>query len=812
MPNNLDWQIGEDTWGQHETEAPRRRPPSLRPWLLIALAVALVWSWWRVIRPADENPGLTPQPLAELTPAPVATSTPPPTLLPTPQPTASSRLYHILQTEKGTRSLVVFNPLFGSVVRRLPVGNAPQFALSPDGATLYLADFLTTTAGSTSRLRIFDTRSWTMLRQTELPNRVRWSRNAGPPALVMAPDGQALYAQRLISQTYSIDRLDPLTGEWAAAGVVEPLADDQPCDEVRFVFAAPDGRSLVDLCRSGVLHFNDLQHRAVSRTLSLPLASPQSQAPTAHPLAGAVVSPDGQFLFAVTEDGILIEVDLNAGQVVSETLLPLQAGHRVMPFQVTQTGTPATLVLGLSHGSEGEAGLASEIWFFSLETRTLVNQWVVDPPFASLAVSPDLWHGALPFSNLSVRSNDQVLVTGDPFGQQLVVYDLLTGARLHTITDSGSAWSGPVLAPAPVTPLSTQDASHERLYLVDAGSAAYEANIQIIDADSGQPMVVITTTARATKQVPEAAVSPQGDRLWLLDGGGAAEQRRLRLFDTATGEELAQRAAINPPARRTTGGWPPLLNSLDGQVLIQHMAPLSPTVRLENYIAAPPGISQQVAPPFWYQAPLCGPSQLLWRASARQYLALCQPETGPARLTVLAQDARRQPQTVTLPATLHVRSGVLSPDESILYALADGPAVLPIHLEPLLADAPVFLAIFDIVGRPLGQPVLSADGSTLYLALTFPADPLAFNTLLGTTWAVDTRTWRLTTRLGMERTFIDLGLSQDGQRLYALDATIALNAYTHNIFVFDTMRNVLIRKIPYEAVNPVRLIVAPAPP
>ena len=65
---------------------------------------------------------------------------------------------------------------------------------------------------------------------------------------------------------------------------------------------------------------------------------------------------------------------------------------------------------------------------------------------------------------------------------------------------------------------------------------------------------------------------------------------------------------------------------------------------------------------------------------------------------------------------------------------------------------------------------------------------------------------------GMERTFIDLGLSQDGQRLYALDATIALNAYTHNIFVFDTQLNVLIRKIPNEAVNPVRLIVAPAPP
>ena len=130
-PKHLDWQIGEETWGQRVTEAPRRRLPPLRPWLLILLAVALVWGWWRVIRPADVYPASTPLPATVTTPTPVAT--------PTRLPRASSRLYHILQTEKGTRSLVVFNPLLGSVVRRLPVGNTPQFTLSPDGATLYLA-------------------------------------------------------------------------------------------------------------------------------------------------------------------------------------------------------------------------------------------------------------------------------------------------------------------------------------------------------------------------------------------------------------------------------------------------------------------------------------------------------------------------------------------------------------------------------------------------------------------------------------------------------------------------------------------------
>lgn len=805
-PKHLDWQIGEETWGQRVTEAPRRRLPPLRPWLLILLAVALVWGWWRVIRPADVYPASTPLPATVTTPTPVAT--------PTRLPRASSRLYHILQTEKGTRSLVVFNPLLGSVVRRLPVGNTPQFTLSPDGATLYLADFVTTTNGTTSRLRIFDTRSWSMLRQTELPNRVRWPRNAGPPALIMAPDGLAIYAQRLISQTYTVDRLDPTTGELAASGIVEPLASTETCSEVRFVFAAANGRWLYDLCRNGVLHFNDLQRRTVSRSLSLPLApSPQSQASVTHSLAGAVMSADSQFLYTVTEDGILTEVDLSAGRVVSEVLLPLQAGHRVMPFQVAQLETPHSLVLGLSHGSEGEAGLASEIWFYNLETRELANQWVVDPPFANLAVSPDLWEVETPLSSLALHSNDQVLVTSDPYGQQLVVYNLLTGAKLRTITDSGSAWSSLVLAPAPATAQSAQATSHERLYLVDAGGPELGASVHVIDADSNQQMYAITVTYAAAMQAPEVAVTLMGDRLWLLDGAEQAGQNRLHLLDTASGLELAQMTILNRLTRRTAGGWPPLISSdLGSHVMVQHATPVSSAVWLENYLATPPGISQQVEAPFWYKTPLCGPSHLLWRASAQQLLVLCQPETGPARLTVLSLDTRRPMQTLTLPAVLQVRSGVLSPDESILYALADGPAVLPIHLEPLLADAPVPLAIFDIVGRPLGQPVLSADGNTLYLALTFPADPLAFNTLLGTAWAVDTQNWRLKTRLGMERTFIDLGLSQDGQRLYALDATIALNAYTHNIFVFDTQLNVLIRKIPNEAVNPVRLIVAPAPP
>jgi hypothetical protein len=132
-----------------------------------------------------------------------------------------------------------------------------------------------------------------------------------------------------------------------------------------------------------------------------------------------------------------------------------------MPFQVTQIETPPTLVLGLSHGSEGDAGLASEIWFYNLETQALENQWLVDPPFANLAVSPDRWDSVNPLSSALVRSNDDVLVTSDPYGQQIVIYDLATGQKLRTLSETGSAWSRLVIAPAPLVVEPDAARSHE---------------------------------------------------------------------------------------------------------------------------------------------------------------------------------------------------------------------------------------------------------------------------------------------------------------------------------------------------------------
>ncbi len=826
-PSNLDWQVGEEAWMRPDNDEPHRRGPSLHPWLLPLLIVLVVWGWWSIVRPANEVAPATPTSAPTLlatTPAPSAS----PTASPTPLLPNSSRLYHVLQTEKGTRSLLVFNPVSGRIIRRLPVGEAPQYALAPDGATLYVADFVTISGGGeSSRLRIFNTRSWMMTRQTELPHRVRWPRNAGPPALIMAPDSAALYAQRFISQTYVIDRLDPITGEIAAPGTFEALTA-AACDQRRFVFASADGRFLYDLCPNGRLHVNDLLTRRLGYSLTLPsLVSPAAPADSAE-IAGAALSPDGHALYAVSAAGLVSQVDLRAGQIVTQVQLPLLPGQRVMPYRVARIERPVSLALGLSRGSEGTAGLASEIWFYDLERQAITAQWVVDPPFASMAVSPDIWRTAPEPTEENIDSdqsdssfririamhyNDEVLVTSDPLGQQLHVYDLATGVKKRTISDVGGAWSQITLAPAPVERAVTQTAANDRLLLLDAGGADVAAGVQIIEALSGETVQTITLTRAALDTPPDMAMSPDGSRVWLLDSAAPGRLDRLRATALDAGQPPAAHDLPNPAAAASDAGRPPLLLGLpDNQVIVQQIASPGQAAWLGRFALTAEGIRPHKLSPSWQQTPPCGPAHLLWRKKTQELLALCQPTDGPAQLTILSWDDQRPPRTLTLPAALRLRSAVLTPDQSRLYALADGPTVLPIHLDDLQAEAPIYLSVFEIIGRPLGQPVISADGRTLYLALTFPADPLAYNTLLGTAWALDTQSWRISTRLGMERTFVDLTLSPDGQRLYALDATIGLNAYTHNIFVFDTARNVLIRKIPFEAVNPVRLIVAPAPP
>ena len=71
--------------------------------------------------------------------------------------------------------------------------------------------------------------------------------------------------------------------------------------------------------------------------------------------------------------------------------------------------------------------------------------------------------------------------------------------------------------------------------------------------------------------------------------------------------------------------------------------------------------------------------------------------------------------------------------------------------------------------------------------------------------AIDTQTWRVEARMGMERQMVDLAVSADGHTLYALENS------TQRVFVFDTRRNALVREFALPVINPARIHVGAAP-
>ncbi len=217
---------------------------------------------------------------------------------------------------------------------------------------------------------------------------------------------------------------------------------------------------------------------------------------------------------------------------------------------------------------------------------------------------------------------------------------------------------------------------------------------------------------------------------------------------------------------------------------------------------------------------MCGPSQLLLHAAARQLIAVCQPDAEETRVQEIrlgrGPGGQRDVLTTTLPGEQPGRAAVLSPDGSTLYVVSDGPVVTALKLGsgavagPFDLTAQTRLAFGGIItasvpGIVLGQPIVSPDGNTLYLALRYPRDTLGYNTLIGTLQAIDTQTWHVKARMGMERQIVDLAASSDGYHLYALENS------TQRVFVFDTRRHALVHEFSLPAANPVRIHVGAAP-
>ena len=809
----VDWQFAEDPerdWNtpdsDHETPATRRVRYSwvLAP-LVLVLAVVL-WRWWPAApsEPGDPVPTAVAQVTATVIESATPTVTPQPTSTPVlaalPRPT--TYLYHFDLSQQGSRGIMVLNPFTGSLVRRLSTAGFAQFAVSSDGTTLYVADaWPDSDDPAAGRLRIFETEAWELRGQARLDGRVRLRQNYGPPSLIVAPDNSALYVQRRFSDTYTIDQIDPATARLIDGPVVgpDPVTTNPLCDHLRQVFASPDNRWLYDRCGSGILQWHDLQNRSTVHSLDLTGTAMLGSASSLPGVVGATIV--GDRFYSVTSDGKVIAVDLQAGQIITRVTLPLPPGLAVMPNLVAAAGTPAYLVVGLGTPDNALRGLADTVLVIDPQTWQIVNTWNTPTPFATLAASPD----------------GELLATSDPVHEMLTVFRLTTGDRIRTINDTGMSWSTVTMAPAP----GQFALPNEQLYVLDAGSDIAAPAIVALRADTGEQVFRLETRNTADGEPPEIAVSHSGKWLWVLEGDTGTAADRLAVIDTRSGARLAEARADyrRPMAAGTT--WPPrILGGTNDNLVVQRTGQARFPVWLENYLYTPAGIRRQVEPPFIYNVPLCGPAQLLLRAVAQQLIALCQPDGDATRVQEIrlgrGPGGRRDILSTTLPGDQPARAAVLSPDGSTLYAVSDGPMVTAVKLgsgalagpydlleQSRLAFGGVITA--SVAGRVLGQPVISPDGGTLYLALRYPEDALGYNTLIGTLQAIDTQTWRVEARMGMERQMVDLAVSADGHTLYALENS------TQRVFVFDTRRNALVREFALPVINPARIHVGAAP-
>lgn len=807
----IDWQFAEDPdrdWNardsDHEPAGPRR---ARYRWVLLPLVLVfavVVWQWWPATpsEPADPSPTALAQTTITATVTFTPTATPQPTATPllAALPRATAYLYHFDLSQQGSRGIMVLDPLTGSLIRRLSTTGFAQFAVSSDGSTLYVADALPGTDDpSAGRLRIFDTQTWDLRAQGRLDHRVRLRQNYGPPSLVVAPDNSALYVQRRITDTYSIDRIDPASADLLPQRVTGPdaVTTNPVCDHVRQLVASPDNRWLYDRCGTGMLLWHDVQRQSTVHSLDLTGLASLGPASSLPPVVGAAVV--GDRLWGVTSAGKTIAVDLQAGRIITSVDVSLPPDLTVLPNMVVAAGTPTQLVLGLGNPENTLRGLADTLLIVNPQTWLVINIWRAASPFATLAVSPD----------------GELVATSDPVYETLTVARLATGDTVRSLPDTGMSWSGVAFAPAP----GTFDLPNEQIYVVDAGDAITGPAVLALRADNGELLFRLAAETTGIGEPPEIAVSHGGKWLWVLEG--AADADRLTVVDTRSGEKLATALVDHRLPMAAGSYWPPrILGGLSDNLVIQRAGRGRFPVWLENYLYTAAGIRRQVEPPFIYNGPVCGPAQLLLHTGARQLIAVCQPDDEATRVQEIqlgrGPGGRRDVLTTPLPVDQPGRAAVLSPDGSALYVVSDGPIVTSLKLgsgaiagpydlteQTRLAFGGIITA--SVPGIVLGQPIVSPDGSTLYLALRYPRDTLGYNTLIGTLQAIDTQTWRVKARMGMERQMVDLAASSDGDHLFALENS------TQRIFVFDTRRHALVREFTLPATNPVRIHIGAAP-
>ncbi|MEX1264455.1 MAG: hypothetical protein WEE66_11095 [Actinomycetota bacterium] len=276
----------------------------------------------------------------------------------------AERLF-ILDTSPGGKASegavveVRAGPTEATVVERYPLGSDPDAVLSPDGSRLFGVAFVWLSDITTDdRLRVFDTSTGKLINEVDVPD---WQGSTGgfhiSSKIAVAQDGGHVYI--LVGAPGAPDRPQSLATFDAVSGTMLPeVASLDGCGAGPTILPL-SGQTVMVVCpQTNEAHFLTIGAFGVlesSQVLALPVESDGF-------VSGAVLSPNGETVYAVSLNGLVLEIDTAGRRIVGDTQLSLPGGHIVAVPLVRISPTGESLFVGLSGGPESiRADLVMEV-------------------------------------------------------------------------------------------------------------------------------------------------------------------------------------------------------------------------------------------------------------------------------------------------------------------------------------------------------------------------------------------------------------------------------------------------------------------
>ena len=296
----------------------------------------------------------------------------------------------------------------------LEAGYAPFFALSPDGARLYVSSGHPGPTGSgmiSDELWAIDTASGVLLHQVKFPDRLTYTL-PGPGGLAVSPDGRYVYVATTRSiQTFDTMRKRFLPEEAGLPGCGYPIIIPVSGGWQLVVKCGHRGARLINLASDGSLK----QSRSVEVPIGLS-AVRTGQRVLKRPLAQICPSADARKLGLIMNNGEIYEAEVGVSPFrINPTLAPpLRQSHRVLHTRVSPRSPDGTkaFVSCASKKLVHTSLTADEVHIFDT-----TNSWTREAIIRT----------TVPCSDLVLSANGRYLYGISPATRTLLTINLGTG-------------------------------------------------------------------------------------------------------------------------------------------------------------------------------------------------------------------------------------------------------------------------------------------------------------------------------------------------------------------------------------------------